>query len=61
MPRVHLGGHQGHHGPMADIVEGDLPDVHRDVLEAIHHQITPGVKGPSSVVCHQLDGVQFLC
>ena len=37
MPRVHLGSHQGNRSPVADAVEGDLPNAHVNVLEAAHH------------------------
>ena len=41
-------------------VEGDLPSVHGNVLEATYHQIALGIQGPSGIVCRQLEGFQFL-
>ena len=60
MPIVHLGSHQNNCGPMVDAMEGDLPSVHGNVLEATHHQIALGVQGPSGIVRRQLEGFQFL-
>ena len=59
MPRVYLGNHQSNGCPMANTVEGD-PGTHKDILEVVLQQVTPGVLSPSGIVCCQLEGLQFL-
>jgi len=57
MNRVHLGNHQGNSCPMTNAMEGNLPGVHRDILEATHHQITLGVQSPGGIIRCQLKGL----
>jgi hypothetical protein len=45
---------------MMNAMEGNLPGVHRDVLEVVLQQIALGVRRPGDVVRHQLEGFQFL-
>ena len=47
---VHLGDHQGNAGPLANTMEGDLPSVRRDILEAVLQQISSSVQSPDGVV-----------
>ena len=44
---------------MVDTMEGDLLDTHRNILEVICQQVTPGIQSPGSIVCHELEGFQL--
>ena len=50
IPGAHLGDGQGNRCPMTDAMKSNLPDVHGDVLETIHQQVTLGVQSPSVIV-----------
>ena len=50
MSRVHLGGYQGHLGPMADTMAGDLLGAHGDVMKTSYHQVASGIQSLSSIV-----------
>ena len=60
VPKAYLGNGQGDHSPMMDAVKSDLPGTHRDVLEATHHQIAPGVQSLGGIIRRQLEGFQYL-
>lgn len=60
VPGADLGDGQSNRGPMADIVKSNLLSMHRDILEAIHRQVTLGVQSPGGVVRCQLEGLQLL-
>ena len=55
--RVHLGNGQGNRSTIPNAMKSDLPNAHRDVLEATHHQIAPDIQGPGIIVHHQLEGL----
>jgi hypothetical protein len=45
---------------MTDTVESHLPGTHRDVLEAGHQHVAPGVQSFGYILCHQLEDLQLL-
>ena len=44
---------------MVNTVEGD-PSAHKDILEVVLQQVTPGVQSPGGIIHRQLEGLQFL-
>ena len=59
MPGLDLCRAQSHRHAAVNAVEGDLLDVHRDVMQAVIEKRAPTIDGHHSRVCHQLEVLQL--
>ena len=59
MPSLDLHCGQGHHRATVNVVEGDLLDARRDVVQAVVEERAPGVDDCRSRVRRQLEVLQL--